>query len=195
MIDNTPLTYAASRLLLRLLFISGENESREELMRTAHIPTRSNFFAAKRELRQRGYLNDDGSLEFAGQHIDEDSPLVLVAPSVKQPSIVLLGETPRQQAVQLDNLPDDGDRMRPTSNFQKRRKAQIAFVQRVWLESFGEPVSVAETKILLNLTDNYAEAPGRNRWSSPRGCSETTKRHSKKAAYRRAGVTRYDHWT
>jgi hypothetical protein len=157
MIQNVPLSYPAARLLIRLLEISGVNESREEMMAAASIRSRSQFFGAQAELRRRGFLNEDGSLEFAGQHIDTGSPLVLAPFRAPKVPVVLSGDTPRQRSVEVDLMDASGDQARPGTPFQIRRKAQIEFIQDLWVDSFHAPVSVAEAKILLNLAGNYTE--------------------------------------
>lgn len=71
----------------------------------------------------------------------------------------VLPQTPRQQCAEADRLPGDGDPTRPTSEFQARRRAQVAALQGAWRALFPQQneLTALSAKQLLALAGNVAE--------------------------------------
>ena len=161
------MSFGACKLLLRLLEIGGENESRDELMEATGINSRSQFFKAKQQLKALGLLDDAGNVNFVVASSIPQRGIVLFAkrgepaspsPVVEyEPEPVLSGESWLTQAAQADMLPSDGDPRQKASNYQVRRRAQIAVLQGVFKEYWDYNLTPDKAKELLVLTQDYAE--------------------------------------
>ena len=164
------LTLGASKLLLRLLEIGGENESRVELMEASGINSKSQFFKAKQQLKQLGLLDDAGNVFFVVASSVPQRGVVLFAkrgepapPPIDMGYEPVLIEAPvvtggwQSQAMQADLMPSDGEPRQASSNFQKRRRAQIAVLQGVFKEFFDYNLTPDKAKELLVLANDYAE--------------------------------------
>lgn len=65
----------------------------------------------------------------------------------------------RSEAMQLDFLPSDGLPNTPNSNYSKKRREQVAFLQKAWTHFFPKaaPLLPVNAKRMLSLTDDVAE--------------------------------------
>lgn len=155
----------APLILIRYLYLGGENESIDETMAALGVTNRNYFYRARGELYKLGLLTRDGKLpgletpapppQTVPQRLPEIEPALEIDPVDE---IIPTGSL-LSRIVKADGMDDSGDRNRRTSPFHARRKVQVAVLQETFTHYWPEfELIEANAKTLLNLTGDCAEA-------------------------------------
>lgn len=161
-----PLRRRSLLLLLRFIQLGGVDESQAETSAATGLP-RSDYFEAKRELLQLGFIDRRGNLLWNMAPRNDPPPAAPPAAlAVEDEDHDYYGELasgmykPRQLAMLVDNLPWSGDPMelmRKGSAAQKRKAQQVPALQAITLYMTGWKITDRNAKDMLTAQSESVE--------------------------------------
>lgn len=172
------------RLIIHRILTDFAQKTDREIMRETGVTDRATYYAAKDQVKRLiGWEKPDqvvGKNPTTGREIPDqvgkyptrlgktlpppsreipDHPPRIISAALDAAVITSEELDLRGEAMQLDLLPGDGLPNTPNSNYSKKRREQVAFLQRAWGHYFTKatPLLPVNAKRMLSLTDDVSE--------------------------------------